>query len=212
MLRRISALVVLVVAVALVWRWVRDGSTQPASHSAPPPVHAEPSPASPGDAAPPSRSQERVESAREDSAKPPPATSPASTLPTLQGRLDDVVPRPVLDGRVRVRLDRAGAQGDRDFEAVVRADGTFELAGLPPGHGQIAALCRGWVSLRTPFDAIEKVALRLGRAPTMGEIEQAFQEEGVETLEAQRVVVPSRAPLVVAMQRTGALAVSVRAQ
>jgi hypothetical protein len=113
-----------------------------------------------------------------------------------------------------VRLHRSET-GDaslvaRDFEAEVRADGTFELVDLPPGRGQIVASCRGWVSRRTPFDAIEKVTLRLGREPNLREIEQSFQEEGPETLEAQRIAVPSRAPLVVAMARTGAVLVTVR--
>jgi hypothetical protein len=113
-----------------------------------------------------------------------------------------------------VRLDGSetgdASQVARDFAADVRADGTFELPDLPPGHGQIVASCRGWVSRRTPFDAIEKVTLRLGREPNLREIEQSFQEEGPETLEAQRIAIPSRAPLVVAMARTGAVLVTVR--
>ena len=137
-------------------------------------------------------------------------------LAMQSGRLDEAVPRPVLDGHVWVNLNRGGSGGepsiDRDFEAPVREDGTFELADLPPGRGQIIALCRGWVSRRTPFDPLEAVTRRLGHEPTFGEIELAFQEEAPESLEAQRIAVPSPGALVVAMERTGSLEVTVRAQ
>lgn len=137
-------------------------------------------------------------------------------LQAQSGRLDAAVPRPVLDGHVRVNLNQGGSGMDpsisRDFEAPVNADGTFELADLPPGRGQIIALCRGWVSRRTPFDPLEAATRRLGREPTFGEIELAFQEEAPESLEAQRITVPTPGPLVVAMERAGSLQVTVRAQ
>jgi len=219
--RRISAVVIaFAVIVALVWRCTGDEKATAAPHATPPPLdRGEPSPASAGIAQPDRLPAERVETIREESREAPRATAetvPSSTLGTLRGRLGDAVPRPVQDGHVWVKLDRGETEGaeqvDLDFEALVSADGTFELAELPPGHGQIIALCRGWVSRRTPFDAIEAVTRRLGREPTMGEIEQAFQEEGPETLEAQRIVVSARDALVVAMERTGAVEVTVRKQ
>jgi hypothetical protein len=132
----------------------------------------------------------------------------------LRGRLDEGVPRPIQDGRVWLHLREAWVEdepaNERDFEAAVRADGTFELTGLPEWRGQILALSRGWVSRPTPFDPLAKATFRHGRALTFGEVEQAFQEESPESLEPQRVVVPFRAELVVAMQHTGSLAVSLR--
>ncbi len=137
-------------------------------------------------------------------------------LATQSGRLDAAVPRPVLDGHVWVNLNQGGAGDepsiDRDFEAPVREDGTFELADLPPGRGQIIALCRGWVSRRTPFDPVEAVTRRLGRYPSPREIEQAFQEEEPESLQAQRIALPARGPLVVAMEPAGSLEVTARDQ
>jgi hypothetical protein len=134
-------------------------------------------------------------------------------LHTQLGRLDDAVPRPIEDGHVWVVLGRGGTAGEpsihRDFEAPVRADGTFELADLPPARGQIVALTSGWVSRQTPFGPLEAAARRLGRELTFGEIEQAFQEERPESLEPQRIAVPSPAPLVVAMERSGSLEVTV---
>jgi hypothetical protein len=130
----------------------------------------------------------------------------------LRGRLDDAVPRPVLAGHVRVRMLGSDPAGCREFDAEVRADGGFEVANLPDGHGQILALCRGWVSRRTPFDPVESAMLRLGRELTLREIEQSFQEEPPESLEAQRIVVPAPTPLLVAMEPTGSLEVVVKEQ
>jgi protocatechuate 3,4-dioxygenase beta subunit len=131
-------------------------------------------------------------------------------LSTLQGRLDEAVPRPIVNGHVWVNLNRSDAAGqisiDRDFEAEVRPDGTFELVGLPPGGGQIIALASGWVSSRTPYTAAEAAARRLGREPSFEEVQQ---EGAREELEAQRLVVPAPAPIVVAMERTGSLEVTV---
>ena len=200
-----AAVIVCLTVVVLVWRSTGDGKETTASRATLPDVRGEA--ASAGIAVPETLAGERSESLPEESLEAPGATMetpPPPALVTLRGRLDDAVPRPIQDGHVMVNLDGRG------FEAVVRAEGTFELTDLPAGRGQIIALCRGWVSRRTPFDAIEQVTLHLGREPTLGEIERAFQEEGPETLEAQRIVVPARDPLVVAMERTGTLEVIVK--
>ena len=143
-----------------------------------------------------------------------PAAGDTAWTGTLSGRLDDAVPRPVAGGRVWLHLREAWVEdepaNERDFEAEVRADGTFELTDLPAWRGQIVALCAGWISRPTPFDPLSKGSFRRGRELTFGEIEQAFQEEGGESLEPQRVVVPYPGALVVAMQRTGSLDVTVR--
>ncbi len=75
----------------------------------------------------------------------------------LKGKLADVVPRPVLGGRVLVNLaagstESSGAMMTREFTAEVRADGTFEFEALPPGAGQIVGICDGWASERVRSD------------------------------------------------------------
>lgn len=71
---------------------------------------------------------------------------------TLAGRLESEVPRPVEEGRVLLNLlvgaRGAGPKAMRSFRADVRSDGSFELADLPPGEGQIVAACSGWISER----------------------------------------------------------------
>jgi hypothetical protein len=131
---------------------------------------------------------------------------------SLRGRLDDSVPRPILDGHVWLNLHESAGVGTsyaRDREAPVAEDGTFELADLSPGRGQIIALCRGWVSRRTRVDTPEEAGIRFGHEPTPAEIEEALANAGDRAFQAQRVAVPSAEPLVVLMEPTGALEVTV---
>jgi hypothetical protein len=198
------------IAFAVVWRFTSDGEPTTATHTTPQVASGEEA-ASAAIAEPDLGRASRAEVAAGESLEPAHTTEarPFSALVSLRGRLDDAVPRPIEGGHVRVKLDRheAGEAPPLERDSDIHADGTFELADLSPGRGQIVALCRGWVSRRTPFDPIEAVARRLEREPTMGEIEQAFQEEGPETLEAQRIVIPAPDPLVVAMERSGTLEV-----
>jgi hypothetical protein len=133
---------------------------------------------------------------------------------TLRGRLDDAVPRPILDGHVALNLNRVApgthSSLDRDYEAPVSADGTFELAGLLPGNGQLIALCPGWVSQRTRVETAEQAGIHFSRPPTPAQIEAALVRAGDEAFQAQRVTVPGTVPLVVQMERTGTLDVLVR--
>ena len=135
-------------------------------------------------------------------------------LETLQGRLDDAVPRPIVDGHVGVNLHHSGGDPaiSRDFEAPVREDGTFELPGLPRARGQIIALCRGWVSRRTRADTAAEAGIRFGHEPSAAEIERALERAGDRAYQAQRIAVPSPAPLVVLMEPTGTLDVTVATQ
>lgn len=224
MLRKISAVIALLVVAAIVWRYsLEEEATTPLPTSAVPSV-----PVSAG-AETKVESVKMGETVEMEKQKPLAAERVESdtgqkTVPPLEsrvrgtpiGRLDDVVPRPILDGHVWIRLNLGGSDGEtstnQDFQAPVNADGTFEFADLPAGRGQILALCRGWVSRRTPYGPIEAATLRLGRELAFREIEQVFQEEAPETPEAQRIALPARGLLVVAMERTGSLAVSVLEQ
>ncbi len=87
----------------------------------------------------------------------------------VSGRLDEEVPRPIVDGVVQIRAGRVcrlarmpdePSFGDwpdrelgslvRDRYVVVREDGTFEASDLPRGPAMITAACSGWVSYTGP--------------------------------------------------------------
>lgn len=220
MVPKISAVVIaLLVALVLVVRYGRGREPEPEATLTTAPAAPTPAPApasapakTPAELAPPPA--ERVGLAPAVKSEPPPPASETPLSAVLQGRLDDAVPRPIVDGRVWLHLREAWVEdepaNERGFEAEVRADGSFELTDLPSWRGQILAACRGWVSRPTRFDAIAKATFRRGRPLTFGEIEHAFQEEGGESLEPQRVVVPYPGALVVAMEPTASLEVSVQ--
>ena len=70
---------------------------------------------------------------------------------TVRGRLDDSVPRPVLNGRVIAHVStlqpaNSGEQPGWHSWSPVREDGSFDLVSLPPGKFGIVALCDGFVS------------------------------------------------------------------
>lgn len=77
----------------------------------------------------------------------------------VRGRLAEVVPRPISDGVViawsqprpaKEAIEKQEAIGWSD-STVIRADGTFEFASLPPdGRLQLIAVCRGWVIADQP--------------------------------------------------------------
>ncbi len=106
------------------------------------------------------------------------------------GRLDSSVPRPIVDGHVMLVLYSGGSNGiqpvlSQQFEAEIEPDGSFVLAGLRPGQGQIFALCRGWSS---------------ERALWKGDLKDLLPSTEVPQIET---------PYVVRMERTGTLAVTV---
>jgi RNA polymerase sigma-70 factor (ECF subfamily) len=84
---------------------------------------------------------------------------------TLEGELDSDVPRPVREGMVRINIlgpiGQDDAQMHRTWDAEIRPDGRFTLAGLPPGRGQIIGACEGWVSrpLLPETDALDATGL-----------------------------------------------------
>ncbi len=75
----------------------------------------------------------------------------------FKGKLDEAVPRPVIDGAVMVNLavgssESSGATMSREFTAEVKPDGSFEFESIPPGAGQIIGICSGWASARVESD------------------------------------------------------------
>ena len=137
-------------------------------------------------------------------------------LETLRGRLDDAVPRPVLDGHVMVNLHEAFPGSprvsiSRTFETVVLEDGTFELAGLPRGRGQIIALSSGWVSRRMRVESAEEEQVQAPEGASPEDVEGLLRLAADRALQAQHVSVPTPPPFVVAMEPTGVLEVTVRA-
>ncbi len=73
----------------------------------------------------------------------------------VHGRLDEIVPRPVHNGRVIAHVWPEGEQPQNsppEWHAwsTIRADGTFDLSSLPEGQLEIVALCDGFVSTNGP--------------------------------------------------------------
>ena len=73
---------------------------------------------------------------------------------TVHGSLDPAVPRPVEHGQVRAAVQSGararGAVLAEYVAAEVSAEGSFELADLPPGEVEVVALCDGWTSIHLP--------------------------------------------------------------
>jgi hypothetical protein len=132
-------------------------------------------------------------------------------LATLRGRLDDSVPRPIVDGHVWINLHAsAGNLGlSSDHEANVAPDGTFEIQGLRGASGQVVALCDGWVSKLVPPHAIEESRFRPASDASPEEIAQLLAQAQAEDRNAQPVDVSTGALLVVEMERAGELEVHV---
>jgi hypothetical protein len=108
---------------------------------------------------------------------------------TLIGRLDVQVPRPVQHGEVLLSLalnragDRSGPRGMRLFHGDVNADGTFALAGLPPGAGEIIGMCDGWVSRQPPAELTPGEPEPKYRAPVLQTVDPALGEPFVLAME-----------------------------
>ncbi|MCE9596262.1 MAG: carboxypeptidase-like regulatory domain-containing protein [Planctomycetes bacterium] len=132
-------------------------------------------------------------------------------LATLRGRLDDDVPRPIVGGHVMVSVYawNTNTSSTSEHEADVRADGTFEIAGLRPGSGKIIAFCDGWSSKLVPPRTLDESNRSL--APDAGDEQR---RAALADAQSDRFVQPIDATdaqdVVVAMERTGDLEVVVR--
>ena len=119
----------------------------------------------------------------------------------LVGRLADVVPRPVVDGRVvlgvQMESEARGATILRTFEVPVGEGGTFVVERVMPAEAQIVALCKGWASKPEELVAIQSEG---------GGAESSIEME----TELQRVDLSSDGEFVVAMEPTSSLALELR--
>jgi len=132
-------------------------------------------------------------------------------LVALHGRLDDSIPRPIVNGHVQVNLHASDGEIGlySDHEATVAADGSFTLEGLRTASGQIIAACDGWVSKLVPPRTLEQTRVRLP--------ENASETQRIEALararESDRIAQPIDAAagetVVVEMEPTGVLEVRV---
>jgi len=73
----------------------------------------------------------------------------------VHGKLDDVVPRPVKNGRVVVNVSPKGAKQQASPPqwhawSAVKDDGSFAISALPDGDLEIVAMCDGFVSTNGP--------------------------------------------------------------
>jgi hypothetical protein len=132
-------------------------------------------------------------------------------LATLRGRLDDAVPRPIVDGHVWLNLHAsAGNLGlSSDHEAAVAADGTFEIPGLRAASGQLIALCDGWVSKQVPPRTLEESRWQPAPDATPEKLAQLLAQAQAEDRIAQPVDAREGEVFVVEMERAGELEVHV---
>jgi len=133
------------------------------------------------------------------------------SLAALRGRLDDAVPRPIVDGHVWVNLHASqGHLGlSSDHEATIAADGTFEIPGLRQASGQLIALCDGWVSKQVPPRTLDESRFHAGSDASPEALAAALARAQAEDRIAQPVDVRAGEVVVVQMERAGELEVHV---
>lgn len=128
----------------------------------------------------------------------------------LEGSLDETVPRPVEDGEAVISVDFGAPSGPtsmRTWKTSVEPDGSFRFRDLPPGKGQIIALCRGWVSKR--IRAVDPADVGMWVADS-ADVPAAIEEMGDRALIPARIEIPSIEPIVVAMEATATVEVEVK--
>jgi len=132
-------------------------------------------------------------------------------LAALRGRLDDAVPRPIVDGHVKVNLhaSRAHLGLSSEHDATIAADGTFVIEGVRPASGQIIAVCDGWVSKLVPPRTLEQTRMNLSANASETEREVALARARETERIAQPIDVANGETLVVEMEPTGGLEVLV---
>ncbi len=132
-------------------------------------------------------------------------------LVALRGRLDDAVPRPIVDGHVWLNLHTGdGSLGlSSDHETTVAADGTFEIRGLRRASGQVVALCDGWVSKLVPPRSLEQSRTHAAPDASPAELADLLARVQDEDRIAQPVDASQAVPIVIEMELAGELEVHV---
>lgn len=82
-------------------------------------------------------------------------TLPLKRGVAVRGKLDDTVPRPVVNGRAILEVFPPGYAPENapphwHTWTAIRPDGTFEFPSLPAGQVEIAAICQGFLSTNGP--------------------------------------------------------------
>lgn len=132
------------------------------------------------------------------------------------GKLDDSVPRPIVNGRVLLTLvDHFGTGASSGglshwFEAEVRADGSFTVRDLPPGRGYVFALCRGHVSRPVRAATLADAGITLPPGASPEDEALVWKDFGDHTLRLQRAEVPTPSPFTIAMEATGTVEITVK--
>jgi len=135
---------------------------------------------------------------------------------TLEGRLADEVPRPVVDGHVFVAVLRADFTDAyqtiwRKFEGSVAADGTFAIPNVPRGRAYLFALTRGWSSRRVKTDDAREAGVQGSKALSPEENAFILEDLGDRAWVLQNTLLPQvERPLLVAMLPTGIVEILVR--
>ena len=137
----------------------------------------------------------------------------------LRGRLEDEVPRPVSGGEVLLNLqfglgsDR-GPRMMRSYSAPIGSDGSFAFVDLPPGDGQVIALCDGWSSERVVTRDPEWLGVAgedLSGDALEAAIDRAIERLGDRARVAQPVAPGTTKEFVLRMEPTATLRVTLRA-
>lgn len=126
---------------------------------------------------------------------------------TVRGTLDPSVPRPVSQGRVMAQVWPAGFRPEDSPPSwhswsPVKPDGSFELAGMPPGDLEVVALCDGFVSTNGPGKfsvrypqrhvlGREDLSIVIGMEPTSRVFARVLDERGNPVRGARVVAWPN---------------------
>lgn len=130
---------------------------------------------------------------------------------TLRGKLDDAVPRPIVDGHVWINLheNRDGSGLSSDHEAPVAPDGTFEIRGLRRARGQVIASCDGWTSKLVPPRSLDEILSRPAPSATDEELARFLERARADERHAQSIDVAAGELVVIEMEPASELEVRV---
>ena len=133
--------------------------------------------------------------------------------PTLEGRLSNDVPRPVVGGRVLVGFQAPPSEPGQPWlllrrDAQVAGDGSFAIAGVPPLQGEIVAAAEGWTSTLLPTRDLKRLGVTRADDDVIAEAQRRL---GARALALQELDGRTdEGPKIVEMEPTGTLVVTLR--